>query len=222
MCLSSAGISDFKVRGKNRMETGWMPASSANRSCVMPICFLQHLIFLRWSLLSSVYRDGYIIPCMKKLFYWHFRDCKCSYTEHSLFQWEGLNNQGTFFQMGHVSMEIRLQGSRAAMSNSLADDRAVWIRCTEEQMALPTAAASGSVSGYPVLFVTLKDVEDLAFADAYSQLEYVIASLCIEHDYLKDSDKISAADRTVFLELQNRTASKSVVRNSLFMLTRMM
>lgn len=75
---------------------------------------------------------------------------------------------------------------------------------------------------YPVLFLTLKDVEDLTFTDAYSQLEYVIASLCIEHDYLKDSEKVSNADRIAFLELQNRTAEKSVVKNSLFMLTRMM
>ena len=52
---------------------------------------------------------------------------------------------------------------------------------------------------YPVLFLTLKDVEDLTFADAYSQLEYVIASLCIEHDYLKDSEKVSNADRIAFL-----------------------
>lgn len=75
---------------------------------------------------------------------------------------------------------------------------------------------------YPVLFVTLKDVEGLTFTEAYEQLEYVIASLCIEHDYLKESDQISVADRTDFIKLQNRTASKSVVKNFLFMLTRMM
>lgn len=33
---------------------------------------------------------------------------------------------------------------------------------------------------YPVLFITLKDVEDLTFADAYEQLEFVFSSLCVE------------------------------------------
>ncbi len=30
--------------------------------------------FLLWSFLSpSMYRDGYIIPCLKNFFYWHFK-----------------------------------------------------------------------------------------------------------------------------------------------------
>ena len=75
---------------------------------------------------------------------------------------------------------------------------------------------------YPVLFISLKDIEDLSFADAYEQLKVTISDLCIEYDYLKDSDKISNSDRTAFMELQNCTAAKSTVKNSLFMLTRMM
>ena len=75
---------------------------------------------------------------------------------------------------------------------------------------------------FPVLLVSLKDVEGLTFGETYEQLQFVISSLCIEHDYLKDSDKISDADRAAFCELQNRTAAKSVVKNSLFMLTRIM
>ena len=75
---------------------------------------------------------------------------------------------------------------------------------------------------YPVLFITLKDVEDLKYADAYEQLAATISDLCIEHDYLKDSDKVNASDKTSFIELENCTASKAIVRNSLFMMTRMM
>lgn len=75
---------------------------------------------------------------------------------------------------------------------------------------------------YPVLFITLKDVQDLVFSDAYEQLVATISDLCIEHDYLKDSDKVRASDKRAFLELQDRMAAKSVVLNSLYILSRMM
>lgn len=75
---------------------------------------------------------------------------------------------------------------------------------------------------YPVLFLTLKDVEGLTFVDAYEQLAATISDICIEHDYLRMSDKIGESDRSIFVELQNKTAPKAAVMNSLFILTRML
>lgn len=75
---------------------------------------------------------------------------------------------------------------------------------------------------YPVLFITLKDVEDLIFADAYEQLAFTISDLCVEHGYLLESDKVDEQDKKIFRELKSASATKSAVRNSLFMLTRMM
>lgn len=75
---------------------------------------------------------------------------------------------------------------------------------------------------YPVLFLTLKDVEGLKFADAYGQLVETIADLYIEHDYLRDSEKISEADKAFFVKMQNGEVPKSAVLNSLFRLTRIM
>lgn len=75
---------------------------------------------------------------------------------------------------------------------------------------------------WPVLFLSLKDIEDLNFSDAYAQLEGTISDLCIEHTYLLDSEKIDDADKKKFIELKEASAAKSTVKNSLFLLTRMM
>ena len=47
---------------------------------------------------------------------------------------------------------------------------------------------------YPVLSLTLKDVEGSRFEDAYGLLKFVISSLCIEHSYLGESDKTDEYD----------------------------
>lgn len=78
------------------------------------------------------------------------------------------------------------------------------------------------MNNYPVLFVTFKDIEDLTFADAYAQLLFTVSSLCIEHNYLLDSDKVDTADKKLFAALKDQTASKAAVKNSLLILTRMM
>ena len=81
---------------------------------------------------------------------------------------------------------------------------------------------AGWMNQYPVLFVTLKDVEDLTFADAYAQLEFVISSLCIEHSYLLESDRTDERDKHFFAELKAGNAARATVKNSLLILTRMM
>lgn len=75
---------------------------------------------------------------------------------------------------------------------------------------------------YPVLFFTLKDVEDLTFAGAYEQLEFMVSGLCIEHNYLATSDCVDETDKKLFESLKNQCGKKSSVKNSLLILTRMM
>lgn len=75
---------------------------------------------------------------------------------------------------------------------------------------------------WPVLFVSLKDIEDLDFDGAYAQLADTISDLCIEHAYLLESDRVDPADKKRFLGLKSIDAPAVTVRNSLFILTRMM
>lgn len=75
---------------------------------------------------------------------------------------------------------------------------------------------------WPVLSVSLKDIEDLTFSDAYAQLAFVISSLCIEHSYLLDSDKVDETDKKLFAEMKEQTAKKATIKNSLLILTRML
>lgn len=75
---------------------------------------------------------------------------------------------------------------------------------------------------WPVLFITFKDMANSTFSDSYDQFVYNISSLCVEHAYLADSDRVNISDRNCFSRLMERSASNAEVRNSLFMLTRMM
>lgn len=75
---------------------------------------------------------------------------------------------------------------------------------------------------WPVLFLTLKDVEGNQFEDAYDLLQYTISSLCIEHTYLGNSDRVDATDRECFAKLKAKKGRLSDVRSALFTLTRMM
>ncbi len=75
---------------------------------------------------------------------------------------------------------------------------------------------------WPVLFISFKDVANLAFTTSYDQFSYNISSLCVEHSYLLESDRVDESDRERFVRLRSRTATEAEVRNSLFMLTRMM
>ena len=78
---------------------------------------------------------------------------------------------------------------------------------------------------YPVLFLTLKDVEGLTLEAAYDMLKEVISRLCIKHSYLIEKDyikKIDSADRDTFLKLKGKTASLAEVKSSLQTVMRMM
>ena len=75
---------------------------------------------------------------------------------------------------------------------------------------------------WPVLFVTLKDVNGIDFQDAYGMLQQVISDICKEHYYLMASDKVDPEDREAFSRLHTRKSDISEVKNAISILLRMM
>ena len=51
---------------------------------------------------------------------------------------------------------------------------------------------------YPVVFLTLKDIDGLTFEDAYERLAVQISNLYKEHTYLLESERMDSYDRTLF------------------------
>lgn len=75
---------------------------------------------------------------------------------------------------------------------------------------------------WPVLSLSFKDVANDNFEDSYEQLAFELSGLCIEHACLQDSRKTDPEDRACFARLKAGKASEAEVRNSLFILTRML
>ncbi len=75
---------------------------------------------------------------------------------------------------------------------------------------------------YPVLFLTLKDVEGLNFSSAYGMLEGTISRVCIKLSELAEKEEINSADRETFLRLMHKEASLSEIKSSLDTIMRMM
>ena len=75
---------------------------------------------------------------------------------------------------------------------------------------------------YPVVFLSLKDVEGISFQEAYNMLEGVIANLCIKFADLEKEERTLAADKLVFRRLMFKEASKEEIKNSLYTIMRMM
>lgn len=75
---------------------------------------------------------------------------------------------------------------------------------------------------WPVLFLTLKDVNGRKFENAYGLLEQTISKLCIEHSYLEMSTGVDRIDKKVFMRLKEREAGITDVQCALDTLLRMM
>lgn len=75
---------------------------------------------------------------------------------------------------------------------------------------------------WPVLFLTLKDVEGAVFEDAYEMLRFSVSSFYDVHRYLLDSERVSKTDKDRFSRLLSQTGNKTDVKTSLFVLLRMM
>ena len=77
---------------------------------------------------------------------------------------------------------------------------------------------------YPVLFLSLKDVEGRTFGLAYEMLKMVIADLCKKYSAVieKNSSKVDPDDMELFLRLKAAKAEEGEIRNSLKTLMRIL
>ena len=78
---------------------------------------------------------------------------------------------------------------------------------------------------YPVIFLSLKDVDGLNFESAKDMLRMQIAALYNEHFYLKQSERVNENDREIFGQLANVVQGRptdAMLKVSLAVLMRMM
>ncbi len=68
---------------------------------------------------------------------------------------------------------------------------------------------------YPVVFLTLKDVEGLSYDSAYSSLESLIARSFGDYFRLENDERINPEDREAFHNLIYKCASSDEIKNSL-------
>lgn len=90
------------------------------------------------------------------------------------------------------------------------------------KIAGETALCETWMNQWPVLFLTLKNVEGNDFGTAYERLRILLAELCRKHAYLAKSDQVDASDLSDFAELREGKASLARTTNALFLLTRML
>ena len=75
---------------------------------------------------------------------------------------------------------------------------------------------------WPVVFLSLKDIDGLNFEDAYERLVVQISNLYKNYTYLLECDKIDPDDRQIFLDLKAGKAEKAQVFQALRTLMRML
>ena len=75
---------------------------------------------------------------------------------------------------------------------------------------------------WPVVFLSLKDIDGLNFEDAYERLVVQISNLNKNYTYLLEYDKIDPDDRQIFLDLKAGKAEKAQVFQALRTLMRML
>ena len=75
---------------------------------------------------------------------------------------------------------------------------------------------------WPVVFLSLKNVDGIHFSEAYQQLVYEISLLYQQHDNLLKSTALSDRDKFLFKQLQERQAGKTDIMRSLQFLTRLL
>ena len=75
---------------------------------------------------------------------------------------------------------------------------------------------------YPVLFFTLKGVEDLTYEEAYNTLKVKISDLCLRYNYLEGDGRTDEEDRRVFQKFKEKSAELAEIKNVLKILMRMM
>ena len=73
---------------------------------------------------------------------------------------------------------------------------------------------------YPVISLTMKDVDASTYAEAIEALQELISDVCTLCDEVLENKSIKAKDRTVFQQLMNEEASESTLHGALPVLTR--
>ena len=64
---------------------------------------------------------------------------------------------------------------------------------------------------FPVLFLSLKDVDGLNFESAYISLQDTISDLCIRHGDLAEHASVDPADKVTFLALKEKRVESSAM-----------
>ncbi len=75
---------------------------------------------------------------------------------------------------------------------------------------------------WPVLFLTLKNIEGMKFESVYNQLKAMLSDYCIENSYLSESEKINLDDRQLVQRFKSKSATDEEIKNSLYTLIRIM
>jgi len=75
---------------------------------------------------------------------------------------------------------------------------------------------------WPVVLLTLKDIEGLTFDSACGMLYILVSELCKKYAFLSESDKVDTDDKILFNGLKSQKADKESLKSSLMLLTRMM
>ena len=75
---------------------------------------------------------------------------------------------------------------------------------------------------YPVIFISLKEVEGYDFESAYKKFAGVISKFCKSVSNLIDNEKINDNDRDVFKKLETMTADRAQITSALDTLMRML
>ena len=75
---------------------------------------------------------------------------------------------------------------------------------------------------YPILFLSLKDVDGTTFENAFNMLKFVISSLCSQNSYLETGENIRENEKDIFSRLRSQTASITDIKGSIVTIMNMM
>ena len=82
-------------------------------------------------------------------------------------------------------------------------------------IAKETAICAKHQQQYPVISLSLKDIKEDSFSDAYAGIFDVITDIYHQHRYLLSSNKLSEEEKDVYRSLLKQTAATSKLKNSL-------
>jgi hypothetical protein len=86
-------------------------------------------------------------------------------------------------------------------------------------IAKNSALCAAWMNKYPVVFISLKQVEGLNFSHALAQLTELFRVLAIEHSYLLSNNALSESDKIILQKLLQATATQAELENALKMLS---